>query len=385
MSVPSRYRSSGISVNFYTSVIQNATYIGQYDDVANYSHTIQAFGGFDTASFEVVTSIAETEDWFENGLGRIVKAFDETGRVIWEGFVDKVTVNESGLEVSRGPLLDIGNAVNLWYSTFDFGTDPPIPGIRDDTGIGEAAASQAKYGIVYKILSAAGVSAGNAVQLRNTYLAEHSLPVVTSSFSFSSTPYSLQIECRGFMHWLTFPYSKLSPGFTTVSEKIKDLLSADPNGLISTDYTHIQDNAYILPFWENDTQPAIGILKGMVALGDASDNRYLFGIYNDRVAYYNTAPNTIEYTMRLTDPSRTIYNASDSVVEPWEVRPAQWIKFNDFLPGVMQEGITLREDPRNMFIEAVEFTAPIQIALVGGKTTKLEQKLAQLGLAGISS
>ena len=385
MSVPSQESASGIGVNFYQSPIQGGGFIDRYHDVINYTHTIQAFGGFDTCSFGVVESLSDLEDWFENGLGRIVRVFSETGSPMWEGFVDRVILSEGGLEVSRGPLLDIGNKVNVWYSSFDFGATPPIPGIRKETVAGDALESQAKYGIVYKIMSAAGVSDTNAVQLRNTYLIENSLPIVTSTYSFSNIPYSLQIECRGFAHWLTYPYNKLTAGFTTLSAKIIDLLGADPNSLISTDYSHIQTNTYILPFWEIDEQPAIGILKGLIALGDASENRYLFGIYEDRVAYYNVVPSSVEFFMRLGDPNRNVIDTHGSVIEPWQMRPGKWVCFTNFMPGFTPEGLTLREDPRNMFIESVEFTAPNQLALVGGKTTKLEQKLARYGLAGISS
>lgn len=382
--IPSQHRSLGFIVNFYESLTQGGKFINAYADVVGWTHSIQAFGGFDTASFSHQMSIREMQDWLENGLGRIIRVTDATLQLIWEGFVDKVTLNFAGYEVSRGSLTDIANEVDLVYSTFDIDYAPPIPGVRQHSGVTGVQESQDIYGIFSRILSVAGASTSNAVQLRDTYIDEHKDPAITSNFSLTSSGPSIRIECKGYKHLLFYPYNKLSPGFSTLSQKIIDVLDADPNGFI-TDFTEVVPNPTQVIRWENEDMKALDVIKGLVAMGDSSNIRYLFGIYEERKAYYYPAPTDIFYRTKLSDPERHVHDITGNEIRPSDVRPGHWIFFEDFLPGFDLSNSNLRSDPRTMFIETVSFTMPNSYTLNGGKVSRLDQKLARFGLSGLSS
>jgi hypothetical protein len=381
--LPSQASSLGFTVAYHETVPLGGKYLGAFDSIASWHHTTQAFGGYDTAAFTVTDYPAVLEDWFENGIGRHIVAYDEDTQPFWEGFVDQVTLSIGGLQVTRGPLMNVGNFVELDFASFDFGYTPPIPGIKKSTGSAENQDSQERYGIIYKLLSATGINDANALQLRDTYLSENQEPTITSNFAFSSDDFQLSIECKGYLYWLNYPYNNVTVGFTNLSNKLKDVLGDDPNGIISSDYSDIETNVVQLPWWDIDDSIAKDVVKALVAMGDASNRRYVFGIYDDRKAFYAPAPTTINYTMALRDISRKVYDAAGNAVPPWRIRPGRWVKFTDFIPGFIARRDDLRLDPRNLFIESIEYTAPNLFNLTGGKTTKLEQKMARLGLSGI--
>ena len=381
--LPGKASSLGFTVVYRESVPLGDKSLGSFDSLESWRHTTAAFGGFDTASFSVVDYQTVLEDWFENGIGRHVLAYDQDNVLFWEGFVDSVTMSIGGFQATRGPLMNIGNFVSLDFASFDFGYTPPIPGIKKNTGLADNFDSQERYGIVYKLLSATGVTDANALQLRDTYLSENQEPSITSTFNFGADDFLLTVDCKGFLHWLNYPYNNVSFGFTNISTKIADILGDDPNGIISADYSDITENVAVVPFWDIDDAIAKDVIKEQVAMGDASDRRYVFGIYDGRKAFYAPVPTTIDYFMSLRDISRKVYDAAGSAVHPWRIRPGKWIKFTDFIPGFIARRDDLRLDPRNLFIESIEFSAPNSFNLTGGKTTKLEQKMARLGLSGI--
>ncbi len=61
-----------------------------------------------------------------------------------------------------------------------------------------------------------------------------------------------------------------------------------------------------------------------------------------------------------------------------------YLFFSDLLTGRTLP-TELRTDPRYMFIETVQYRAPNQLQLMGGKTDRLPQMLARLGLGGTSA
>jgi hypothetical protein len=56
--------------------------------------------------------------------------------------------------------------------------------------------------------------------------------------------------------------------------------------------------------------------------------------------------------------------------------------FPDFLIGQAAE-LSLRDDPRAMFIERVKFQAPDILELKGGAVDTIDALMAQYGLSGI--
>lgn len=387
MTTGSAYQGRMFTLAYGGPLAQSGAWLGELSfSVADYAHTIDVFGGFKQASIRLSVNATEIEEWLEEGIGRTIEVYDDATSRVWEGFVNRLSLRSGGLEVTRGPLIDVANRLFAIYSTIDTSTTPPTPGERKITATVNDTASQGRYGIWPKVLSLAGATDASADQLRDTYLAEHKDPETTSNFAPPGSEPTLSLDCLGYVYALGYPYNQTAAtGTVDVDAKMRAILAADPNGWISTDYGRIAANTLAISQWENDNLTASALLKGLTAMGDAADNRYLFGIYEGRRAEYRRVSSTIDYTMELRDPSGAIRDAAGGEVSPWLVRPGTWMFFADFLPGRELDESDLRSDPRLLFVETVTFQAPGGIQLAGGKVGTLSQRLAQLGLAGLSA
>lgn len=377
-----------LSINVFEPLVTGGAYRETLtDQLDSYQHEIRALGGYWTGTFTLKDRLTRIEDWLDRGLGRHIVTRDDALNVIWEGFVNRVSANLGPLSVVRGPLLEIANRVACVYSAIDATTSPPTLGLRVKTSTTNDTPSQAKYGIVQVLLSAAGMTATEAAQVRDTYLAEHVEPETSKSLSLGNTSEpSVTIECCGYVRWLdAYIFNQTAAtGTQDLDEKIRNILTADPNDVISTDYSRIAANTLAVPKYENDDMRAWSLIKALVAEGDASDNRYLFGIYQDRQAVYAAAPTTIAYQQRLADPEQRFETLAGGIVKPWNILPGKWLFFPDLLIGKSQPA-DLREEPRAMFIESVTYSAPWGLSLSGGKLSAVDQRLARLGLAGIGA
>jgi len=341
-----------------------------------------AVGGYDKASFTINDEKNALEEWFEEGLGRHIECYNHAQNLIWEGFVNKVSINLGPLSASRGPLLDAPNRVFAVYSALDTTTNPPVRGERTKTAAANDTYAQELYGIIESIQSIGTATAVDAAQAQNTYLAENALPETTQATAGASGP-SVTIECLGYYHWLkTYVYNQIAnTGTQNLSVKLTAVLNAELNTIINGNMD-ITANTLQVEQFENSDKTAWALIKALVALGDATNARYLFGVWGGRRAIYEAAPTTeITYQQHLADPAMRVKTMTETMVMPWDVLPGKWLFFPDFLIGRVQS-IQRRRDPRFMFIESVTFDAPWGLKMTGGKTDLAPQLLARLGLAG---
>jgi hypothetical protein len=356
------------------------------DQLESYQHVVQALGGYWSATFTIAGSKNDIEGWIEDGVGRHVEVRDHVGDIMFEGFVNQVNATIAALSVTRGPLLGAGNRVNLTYSTVDTSTNPPTVGGRTRTGVANDTDSQALYGILETYLSSGGATDTEATEARNNWIAERALPKTTKQFSLgrSGVP-TAQISCLGYTHWLTkFVYNQTTnSGTQNLSVKLTDIISAQLNTLLDEGFDEITANTVAVKEYEDDDRTAWDLIKALVSLGDAADNRYTFGVYANRIPFYEAAPTTLDYVQRLTDMEQLFQDVAGQRILPWNVRPGRWVLFSDLLVGRVETTTNLRDDPRAMFIEAVNYTAPWGLNLRGGDVDTIDQKLAKLGLGGL--
>lgn len=350
------------------------------DEVNNFSFTLNAFRGFDQCSFNVNGDRTYMDEWLVNGLGRHVVVKNESLSVIWEGFVNRLSAKIGAKSYVVGPLLDIGNRVNVMYSLTDNLTTPPSVGIQTSTGVANDTNSQAKYGIIEKIFSQGSATDILADLVRDKFLFENSDPPTTDDDSFGqSGDIGLSIECAGYYYWLdVYGYVNNSSGEQNLSAKIQAILTAQLNSSIfSSDYTRITTNATQVNVFEDKNDRARVILEDLVSLGDSSDNAYSFGIYENRQAAYDVFPNTIEYIYRLGDEGQEIEDVNGNRIFPWNVKVAKWRRVPDFLVGRSQP-TNMRKDNRNSFIISMTFNAPYGLSISGAETDELPQLLAKM-------
>lgn len=383
------YRETGITIAVRANLFDLYDVREQVltDEISSYSHQVDLFGGYRSATISLEGSQVAVEDWLENGLARHIQVYNAAGEVIWEGFINKVSLSLGGLQVTRGPVLGIANRVAVTFTRMDYSVTPPLAGGETVTAIANDTDSQALYGTLEARLSGGQVTDGDAYAIRNSYLAERKHPETTQSLALGrgSAP-AVTLECAGYVEYLDkFLYRATSTATSNVTAKIQAVLAAQPDGLISTDYANMDANALTTPTRDEKAETGLAVIKGLVALGDSAYNRYTFGIYAGRRAHYRALTTTIattyDYKMRLAD-EEIQYAAGDALVYPWDVLPGRWIFYSDFLPG-RGSSAALRGDPRVQLIESLTYSAPWGLSLSGGKVDTLSAKLAQLGIAGI--
>jgi len=100
-------------------------------------------------------------------------------------------------------------------------------------------------------------------------------------------------------------------------------------------------------------------VKEIVKAGDESQNRWDGGVYADRAFHYQQTSAALRYHWR----DGRLLNTLGTPVPPWEARPALTrIDAMPVGPGAISGDVT--DDPRNVYLEGVEFIAPDRIAVL---------------------
>lgn len=355
------------------------------DQINDYGHELAADGGYISADFQINDNQANIEAWLER-LGYDVTAYSDGLDEVFNGFVNEVEVSLGGVTLRVGPLLEISNKVAVTYKTVTYNTNHPVGGVQTTSSYASDTTSQTRYSVLEQIVSGGEGTATEMEQLRDTLLAEMAIPITTQDLNVGrpAEP-SVKVSVRGYRDLLDrFFYSNSASGTVNLSAKIVDILGDSPTVTFNTD--RIDTNPLQVPNYAEGEKTGLGMIRDIVAKGDASDNRYTFGIYAGQAAVYEQIPSTVYYTHALGDAEQVIaLEGTGSRVYPWNVKPGRWLMVTDFLvgrgaPATVEE---LRKDPRAIFIESVRYSAPWGISINGGRVGKLNQKLAKLGLGGI--
>lgn len=379
----------GLYAEVYAPIVKGGGYLSTIQKFDSYSHAIGFVGGFLNASLSLSVGQAVADDWLEKGLGRQIKVINHLGGIVWQGFVNNITVSAGAQTYGRGPLMDIGNRVGVTYS-------PMVDGASGSTLITPLAddlPSQLDYGIFEKWGAAGTCVDGVEIKVRDVFLAQNRLPKTIGDFSITGqgAALGLSLELLGNVEWLkVYPYSivdTINKSYITAYEKL--ILALDDNipinpGVWSTDYKYIIDNPFPVIREEDSLRIAWDIMQEILSLGnDTNDLRRGFGLYENNEFYYDVMPSTIEYEYRLSTQRQMIrgYN-TNILVYPWDVRPGKWIRTSDWMIGRILNSTDLFGDPRNKFIENVSFSAPWTVGISGSPVDTLSQMLAKITYTG---
>lgn len=384
---PSPSSSTRLSIEVYEPLSVGNTQIGELSrHIAHYEHEVSRVGGFWSASIDVNAGQDELEEWYESGLGRRITTRSPYGDVIWEGFVNQVTLNLGGATVSTGPVTSIVNTSKLVYSYVDTSGSEALVGLRAETDYLQNFQSIQRWGALIRVLSTGGATPETAAELLSEYVREYSNPQQTQqNIQATSTPeLSIRLDCLGYVHYGNmYVYNNFGTGVQLLSDKLIAVLNTEPNNFFTHEFGQIEANALLEPVRESDDATAWGLIKAMLAKGGTNNLEREFGIGNNRVPYYRTIEREISYYQYLSDPRRRILNKTGQVIEPWHVQPGRWIFTPDLLVGRITNTDDLLTDPRAQLIENVRFQAPYTVVVEGAKVRRLDQKLARLGLAGL--
>ena len=383
------FSDTGVSISVQDTLPKGRGYLYPFtDEIASWTHTSAAIGGYMSATCQINQSQNYIDEWLENGLGRWITLYDEGGNICWRGFVDQIDANIAGLKITRGPLTGITNRVHMVYSAMDTSTLPPTMGVRATTGQTNDTASQAIYGIWQKVLSCGGTTAADAAVLQRLYLGEHAQPETTKTLTLSGGSLSMTLQLKGAWSWLNAYIANFAGVVDTVdlSTRLIAILALDAaiNAVISTDVSHITANAYQVKANSEDDKVAQKYIMELLTPGDgtAAGIRYTAGFYDEEVMYYAPVPSSLEYTFSLSDTAQEVTYLSGVPVRPWDVMPARWLQISDLMIGRVPD-VDLKDDPRNIFIESISYQAPYGLTLNGSKAGSLAQVVAQMGLSGI--
>ena len=391
----------GLSVHAYQPIIvpgaggsytPRGMFLGSIEGkLEAYSHTIEAFGGYTTASFTFKASEAEIDDWLENGLNRHIEVYDPRGIECWEGFVNQLTYSVGGFSVVRGPLMDLANRVWCTFASLDSTATPPTQGLTTETPLANNLASQERYGLLERIIDAGTrdeINNGEASHIRDTYMAEQRVLTNKTWNSTGMNEPTLTVDCCGYIKRLERLYFIDAVNATiTCTQEVTNVLDADLllNHLFSSTNASIGVNAVGIGEYRSEYVPCDTVLKDAVSFGGPAYARWLFYIGNGRYATYRAVTDTIAYIQTLREPSQSILNPFGDSVHPINVWPGQWMFFPDFAIGRKfdNNAADLASDPRALFIESATFTAPDQLDIAGGKSDRLPQILKEYGIGGI--
>ena len=232
-------------------------------NVQDYTHKISASGGFDSATLNFPTKQAQTEDWFINGLGRHIIVYGQSLNIIWEGFVNEISINVGVLSAKVGPLLEIANKVKVTHQTISYNTNPPVGGEQAETAFANDTTSQSNYGILESIVSGGTGSTTEMEQIRDTYIEENRSPQNDRSLNIGSSPQNatVTLSCMGYYHILDhYYYENTGRNNSDVGTKIKDVIDGDPGSRFDT--VNVSANSLVVNEYEKGDKTALAIFKG---------------------------------------------------------------------------------------------------------------------------
>lgn len=352
----------------YTNLYQKPTagtqFIARFP-VYNYKHSINAIGGFDTASFDIaLRSVDEMQQFLDQYLANRVAIYvDNPVEPVWEGFINRMTFTAGGTQYSIS-LDEMANRVTSHYAATLGSTNTTQSASVSDTN------SQAIFGIKEEMLDLGVMNGGTgATLMQQTVLAQRAWPK-TSMTQSSAGNSLLKIECKGFCRTLTWENYRLNATASVqLSAKVNQVRAALTNGTTffdNTDSSQVASNTNSIDTAAVRGETAWDYLLKIREFGDTL-NYWVIGITptqfqtGKRVLYYRAFNSTIVYTARRSDGLR-IRNLYGQLVPPWLVQPDAGIRISDDLIGWNGVG----DNPTESYILKIDYDANAQTAIFSG-------------------
>lgn len=333
--------------------------------VYNYKHSINAVGGFDTASCDIaVQSRDQGQQFLDQYIGNRVAFFvDNPVEPIWEGFINRMSFNAGGVQYSIG-LDKMANRVRTIYSVTSGSTGTTQSAVVDST------ASQAIYGIKQEQVDLGHMQGPTGVTLlRDTVLAQRAYPKTSMIPAMGDTGL-LHIEFLGFYHTLEWEdFRQTASAAVQLGALVDTILGGLVNGATFFDNTDLSltvANTNTIDQQHTTGETAWDVLNKIQETGNTTDY-FAMGITptnfqtGTRRFYYQIASRTIVYTARQSDGLR-IRNLYGHLVRPWTVQPDAGIRVSDMLVGWNGVG----DNPTETYIKKIDYDANAQSCIYSG-------------------
>lgn len=354
-------------MNIYEKPAVGTDFIKGYI-VYDYRHSINANGGFDTASFDVALwSVNDMQMFLDRYIGnRISIVVDNPAEPIWEGFINRMTFNSGGAEHTIS-LDQMANRIRTLYSQTSGDTTATQSAVSNNT------TSQGLFGIKQEQIDLGTMVNGTGATIaRDTQLAQRAYPK-TSVTPGGGSGGLVHVECLGFYHTLTWEsYYQSTTANVQLGNFVDTLIGATVNGTTFFDNTDLGDTAANT---QTINQIAVkgdtiwDMLKKVQEMGDTS-TYFVVGIgparfsasgVGTRRAYYRQASTAVTYTALQSDGLR-VRNLYGQLVDPWKVRPDTGIRIADMLVGWDGTG----DNPTETYIMKIDYDANKQSCIWSG-------------------
>ena len=355
----------------------------------SYTHETRAMGGFWKCKFDLMPNrlgIGYLEEYLENGLGRDVKSYTANEGLAWEGFISRLELKYPGGSIIVS-LVDMANRTWVRYLTAEGGLLKRST-VQNDT------VSQGKFGIKEEVLSGAIISDGNvADQLAAAYLAEYADPgrsrvnIKLSSRDMSGV--RLKVSCHGYFRTLDWrTYNKVTAHTEqNVNLQIGDIITAVGQFIASTNLA--TNTSQVSQEYDRD-EPASGLILGLSRMADGSNNRYICGVYKDRILRYEqsqtlSSEDDMKYKIRIRDNKSVVRTVdTNREISPAAVRPNDWVRIVDVLSGNIRTSTDIKKDPQVTFVESIVFNEPDRLTIPGNRAVQIDNLMAKSGFGGVS-
>lgn len=380
---------SGLTLLAYEPLSEQGLYAREFvDDLtanhANYTHTINAVGGYESATFTIRGTRDYLKDWYDDGLMRRIVLINPEGIIVWEGFVSRL--GKVTATYNRTKTIDnMYNRVYMRYAPLDTSVFPPIAG-PPITHIYDDVASQLQYGVKAAMVSGGERVDSTVYEWARTILANQKDPKEGEIVNTGSNETLLmEVECRGYYHVLKWiPYISYATGNLQAHRVIQEVLeyyNLINQGWLSLNYDWFFYNFRTAKRGNDDLTSCWDFIANIIKEGGKGGERWVGGLYQDRQMIYKPAEDIsglyaeeFELYRALSDSEQKIYDsATGTEVKPWDMVPDKILHTTDLDVG----------EKDLMYIEQVTFIEPYTVNLVGDDDQRLSVYLAQRGLPSV--
>jgi hypothetical protein len=303
----------------WTSITPMAQVLVDLPQISEIGWAISAMGWYDTLTFRIPNiNEARALIWLDRCLGRYVslKVYD---KLLWEGFVNDVTIELPGVTISRS-LDEMNNRAYVNYSQADVSTPKQLGPYQNLT-------SQGIYGVKSFAIEGGTMSDAQAANFGNTYLTTNGMPPATQQLTDTGGyGANILVNCKGYYYTLYWRYTRSDTTGTqdtslTISDLQTTLGSEFPNSTISlatTGVTAQRNFPEWIPAWE--------AMSGMAAYGTSNYRKYFIGLKANRVLTGWEEPTTISYIKIPTVNGKFFSAGTGQWVPYWNVLPATWFE-----------------------------------------------------------
>jgi len=269
-------------------------------------------------------SLAEAIDWLQNGLMRSLVVFGPDAEIVWEGFLETVTV-KLGQKKASLSLRGMANLVHFLWTTLQGG-----PGGTFATATTASLLSQSLYGRKDFLGTLAKVEAAQVLNALAKTLAALCLPrsaAATDAITGELGEITVDLLFAGW--YATLDWNIASNSSTTNTATHTQLTAtwlpsfASINPFLSTDMSGITYTGPLMPEYVAHYSTYKQVIEKLIGVGDSSNNTLAWGVYEDRkfraVVSAAATPETITY--QEDAGSGLIFDAYGNEVRPWNVRP----------------------------------------------------------------